>query len=204
MKCSPVRLAAWAVALSSLGMLPGCNRSPAPSEAVSAAADNPVPAPGSAPLSHAGEMTAVPAPGMDAVPAASTATPASASPAESALARQAPDLVLRQWGSAIERRDWARVRGLWGNSGADSGLSARAFAGRWDSLHRPLVSVGEGAQEAAAGSLYYTAPVTISDGSRTISGEMTIRRVNDVPGASAEQLRWHADATTRAPWTTLR
>jgi hypothetical protein len=31
-----------------------------------------------------------------------------------------------------------------------------------------------------------------------------LRRANDVPGATPEQLRWHADAATRAPWTTLR
>lgn len=205
MRCAPVRLAALAAALCSLGVLPGCNRSPAPAPAEPAAADNPAPAPGSAPLSHLGETTAaVPAPGMDAASAAPAITPAASAPLADASARQSPDLVLRQWGSAIERRDWAVVRGLWGHAGADSGLSARAFAGRWDSLHRPLVAVGQGAQEGAAGSLYYTAPVRITDGRRTISGQITIRRANDVPGATREQLRWHADATTRAPWTTLR
>jgi len=83
-------------------------------------------------------------------------------------------------------------------------VGARHFAARWDRLRRPLVNIGAGVQEGAAGSLYYSAPVTITDGSRRITGTVTIRRVNDVPGASAEQLRWHADATTRAPWTTMR
>lgn len=40
--------------------------------------------------------------------------------------------------------------------------------------------------------------------SSSITGTVTLRRANDVPGATPEQLRWHADAATRAPWTTLR
>ena len=34
-----------------------------------------------------------------------------------------------------------------------------------------------------------------------ITGDVTLRRVNDVEGATAEQLRWHLDAGTREPWT---
>lgn len=154
----------------------------------------PAAAPGSAPLSHASApATAVPAPETAQVSAPQVSGD-----------RRNPDVVLREWGTAIERRDWAAVRGLWGHGGADSGVGARHFAARWDRLRRPLVNIGAGVQEGAAGSLYYSAPVTITDGSRRITGTVTIRRVNDVPGASAEQLRWHADATTRAPWTTMR
>ena len=116
-------------------------------------------------------------------------------------AQPAPDAVLQDWAAAIERRDWLAVRALWGNRGEDSGLSSAAFAARWDTLRRPRVTVGVGEQEGAAGSIYYTAPVTIVDGQRRIAGVVTLRRVNDVPGATAEQLRWHLDATTRAPWT---
>ena len=39
-----------------------------------------------------------------------------------------------------------------------------AFAEKWSTLLAPEVSVGTGTQEGAAGSLYYTAPVTIVDG----------------------------------------
>lgn len=153
-------------------------------------ADN-MAAPGSAPLSHGtGAAAAVPA------PPAADAPPSPGDP-------RAPDLVLRQWGTAIEHRDWAAVRALWGHGGADSGVGARHFAARWDRLKHPVVTIGQGTQEGAAGSLYYSAPVTIMDGQRKITGTVTIRRANDVPGATPEQLRWHADAATRAPWTTL-
>jgi hypothetical protein len=55
-----------------------------------------------------------------------------------------------------------------------------------------------GESEGAAGSIYYTAPVTIIDGARRLTGEVVLRRVNDVPGATPEQLRWHIESTTGA------
>ncbi len=54
-------------------------------------------------------------------------------------------------------------------------------------------------QEGAAGSSYYTAPVTITDGARRLSGEVVLRRANDVPGATPEQLRWHIESSTLEP-----
>jgi hypothetical protein len=59
--------------------------------------------------------------------------------------------------------------------------------------------VDKGDGEGGAGSLYYTAPVRISDGARRLAGEIVIRRVNDVDGATAEQLRWHIESTTIEP-----
>ena len=67
------------------------------------------------------------------------------------------------------------------------------------------VAVPTGQMEGAAGSSYYTAPVSITatdqDG-RPIGfdGEMVLRRVNDVPGSTAEQRRWHIESTT-IDWT---
>lgn len=75
-------------------------------------------------------------------------------------------------------------------------MSAAEFSAQWSKLSAPVVQIGTGQQEGAAGSLYTTAPVTITDGKRTIRGEITLRRANDVPGATAEQLRWHIEATT--------
>ena len=110
-----------------------------------------------------------------------------------------PDVVLRAWADAVEARDWAAVRAFWGDYGARSGQSVDAFARQWSGLHHPIVSLSRGEGEGAAGSLYYTAPVRIIDGARIVSGEIVIRRVNDVDGASAEQLRWHIESTTLAP-----
>ena len=61
------------------------------------------------------------------------------------------------------------------------------------------MTVGKGESEGAAGSLYYTAPVTVTDGTRVLKGDVVLRRVNDVPGATEEQLRWHIESTTLTP-----
>jgi len=185
-----------------LSLLAGCSRQPA--EQAMQSGDPAVAAPALAPPAKSAPP-AVPAASGDHATAA-PAVPAPAGP-EAVLApppARSPDAVLRGWGMAIERRDWRQVRQLWGNHGADSGLSAEAFARRWDHLRRPKVTVGAGQQEGAAGSSFYTAPVRVDEGSRSFAGDVTIRRVNDVPGATPEQLRWHLDATTRAPWTNPR
>ena len=58
-------------------------------------------------------------------------------------------------------------------------------------------SVGRPGQvEGAAGSLYVELPVRVSGRLRSgrpfsQRGTMILRRVNDVPGATAAQLRWH-------------
>lgn len=116
-------------------------------------------------------------------------------PSEPSRSRD-PSAVLAAWAKSVEARDWAVVRQYWGNHGEESGMNAAEFSARWSALNAPVVQIGTGQQEGAAGSLYYTAPVTITDGPRTISGEITLRRANDVPGATAEQLRWHIEATT--------
>lgn len=107
-----------------------------------------------------------------------------------------PTEALDGFAAAIEARDWTAVRRYWGDGGAGSGLDEAAFAQKWGTLEAPQVTVGPGTQEGAAGSLFYTAPVTIVDGKRTIHGGITMRRVNDVDGASADQLRWHIESTT--------
>lgn len=110
-----------------------------------------------------------------------------------------PARVLQDWAKSVEARDWSAVRALWGDHGERSGLSIKAFAAKWTKLRQPEVTIGKGDGEGGAGSLYYTAPVRIIDGARVISGEIVIRRVNDVDGASAEQLRWHVESTTLTP-----
>ncbi len=169
---------AWLVPLA---MLAACNQAPSSplpgSTAAPATALPPSPAP-TTPVSSR-------APGP--VPA-----PVAKSPSES----RDPQVVLVEWAKAVSTRDWATARGYWGDHGARSGLSPAAFAAQWGALKDPQVDIAKGDGEGAAGSSFYTAPVTIRDGTRTIKGEVVIRRVNDIDGASAEQLRWHIESTT--------
>lgn len=112
--------------------------------------------------------------------------------------------ILDGWASALERRDWATARGAWGHDGADSGLDPAAFARAYDRYRDIRISIGEGEGDAAAGSLYYQAPVTLTaqlrDGRQVrMAGPVTLRRVNDVDGASAADLRWHISRSDLKP-----
>lgn len=83
--------------------------------------------------------------------------------------------------------------------------SKAEFAAQFADLDEITVAVPEGTSEGAAGSIYYTTPITVSGNDtegRPIryEGEAVLRRVNDVDGASPEQLRWHFDQLT-FDWT---
>ena len=75
------------------------------------------------------------------------------------------------------------------------------FATLFADMSKITVSLPDGTIEGAAGSLYYSAPVTISSESKDgrpqrIEGKAVLRRVNDVDGATAAQLRWHFETLT--------
>lgn len=133
-----------------------------------------------------------------AAPSAVVAPTVPAAPAALSTSRD-PAQVLLGWARAVSLRDWDAAFAYWGEHGEASGMTAAQFRGAWDRLRDPVVDVGPGQQEGAAGSSYYTAPVTITDGARRISGEVVLRRVNDVPGATPEQLRWHIESSTLEP-----
>lgn len=151
------------------------------------------------------EPSATPSPKKvkPAPPPEPSGTPLPAVPAGAMQSRD-PAVVLAAWGHAVEARDWAAVRAFWGEHGTMSGLAPQAFARRWSVLKQPRVTIDIGVQEGAAGSSYYTAPVTLIDmagqrGERRISGQVVLRRVNDVDGATPEQLRWHIEKSSITP-----
>jgi hypothetical protein len=146
--------------------------------------------PADGPTSPPSPVIAPTAPAPSATPTAEVSEPAAPSAARD------PAEVLGAWARAVEARDWRTVRSYWGERGTRSGMDEAAFAAHWADLLAPQVSIGTGLQEGAAGTLYYSAPVTITDGERTVRGNVTMRRSNDVPGATAEQLRWHIEDTT--------
>jgi len=112
--------------------------------------------------------------------------------------------VLLSFARAIEQRVYGQAWALL--SAADQRKWSRAdFAAMFADLADTSVAIPTGTMEGAAGSLYYTAPVTITGSDRQgrpirIEGEAVLRRVNDVEGATPAQLRWHFETLTLA-WT---
>ncbi len=140
-------------------------------------------------------------PASDRVGVKTQAPAAAASPTADAGTAQK---VLQDWREAMETHSFAQARAFFGNGGAASGMNETAFARAWGKYRIIDMTIGEGQAEGAAGSLYHAAPVTITGLTREgrpyhLSGTVTARRVNDVPGATPAQLRWHIDSTTLNP-----
>lgn len=100
--------------------------------------------------------------------------------------------MLRTWARALEthRFDvaWQQFR--------DAPADQAAYAKWWSRYRIIKVAMSEGHVEGAAGSLYYEVRATLTGmdtGGKPfrLEGPVVARRVNDVDGATPEQLRWH-------------
>jgi hypothetical protein len=109
--------------------------------------------------------------------------------------RRNPDRLLRFYAEALHARDWSAASRAWGVA---SGVTAGTLKAAYDRPERATLEVGKGTVEGAAGSLFYEAPVVLrfGPGAPPERGTLTLRRVNDVPGATPEQLRWHIERAT--------
>lgn len=107
---------------------------------------------------------------------------------------EAAGQVVQQYGALIGQGRWTASRDLWSNADAAKQFE-RSFRADAD-VH---IEIGElGDAEGAAGSIYVTEPVTFygktnegSDYRR--AAVVTLRRVNDVPGSTEVQRRWHIE-----------
>lgn len=142
-------------------------------------------------------------------PAPTPSAPAIASPSPALLTPEAEQGetgardVLLSFARAIEQRHLDQAWEML--SPADRRKWSRsAFRDLFADLVRPTVAVPGGRMEGAAGSTYYTAPVTITghdaDGRPVrMEGKAVLRRVN-VDGAPAARRRWHFE-TLELNWT---
>jgi hypothetical protein len=108
---------------------------------------------------------------------------------------EAAGQVVQHYGALIERKHWLKAERLWSDI-----QSARAFAislgGQFPEVHLEIGQLGE--TEGAAGSIYTTVPVTFYGESKRgqpprRKASIILRRVNDVPGSTEAQRRWHIE-----------
>jgi hypothetical protein len=105
--------------------------------------------------------------------------------------------VIRDYYSAIARRDYEQAYLSWEREGATSQQSFEQFKQGFANTESTAVEVGEpGRVEGAVGSSYIEIPVLITaittDGtSQQFRGSYVLRRVNDVAGSTSDQRRWH-------------
>ncbi len=105
--------------------------------------------------------------------------------------------VVQTYYALLGAHRYAEAWKLWTQGGQGSGMNAEAFAASFASYDSYNANIGApGRIEGAAGSLFVSVPVVIY-GRKTSgeelheNGEVTLRRVNDVPGSTPEQRAWH-------------
>lgn len=134
-------------------------------------------------------------------PPAGSVQPAAPPPEIDPRGAEAAVAVLRDYFRLSGERRFVEAHRLW--TGDD--LSDGAFASRFSRYRTYRGDLGEpGRVEGAAGSLYIEIPVTVT-GTLTSGeefrqrGTFTLRRANDVPGATPEQLEWRIYKTDLRP-----
>lgn len=107
---------------------------------------------------------------------------------------EAAGQVVQHYGALIEQKRWTESWKLWSNLD-----TAKEFDRNWRDDSAVHVEIGKpGDTEGAAGSSYVTVPVvfygeTNAGGSFRRGANVILRRVNDVPGSTESQRRWHIE-----------
>ena len=131
-------------------------------------------------------------------------TPIPEGPIDPAGAQGAAQVV-QSYFALIEQRRFGEAWRLWGEGGGASGMSEAEFAASFARYREYHARIGApGRVEGAAGSLYVEVPVQaygrLADGEPfNRLGAVRLRRVNDVPGSTEAQRRWHIVETALRP-----
>jgi hypothetical protein len=115
---------------------------------------------------------------------------------------EAAGQVVQHYGALIEQKRMAEAARLW--SSAESASDFAVQLRRYSEVHLEISRPSE--PEGAAGSVYVSEPVVFygkdENGNAFRRGANAIlRRVNDVPGSTEEQRRWHIE---RIEWANAR
>jgi len=150
----------------------------------------------------ANQTRSEPPPPASPAPAASPPAPGPSpapSPAVDPKSPEAAVAVARSYYALIAAKRFDKAAALVSPPPPAGALAAR-FGG-FSALSPTLGPAGD--SEGAAGSIYITVPARITarrpNGAQTILPEIvTLRRVNDVPGSTEAQRRWHITAVAPA------
>lgn len=134
---------------------------------------------------------ALPAEG-EQVPQQVTSTPTAApgeQPLPEAFTSRDCATVAAAYSDALTARDFVLAARAWAEP-----IGSAELATRYEGYGAPSLDVGQAERSGTAGTLYCELTITLrddDDAQRPLrQGTMTLRRVNDVPGASVDQLRW--------------
>jgi hypothetical protein len=104
---------------------------------------------------------------------------------------------LQEYCDAVATKRYRDAYGYWSDNGKATGMTLQQFRDSFAKYGAYDCHIGKpGDTEGAAGSVYTTIPLQVTGvltkgGGFRLEGPVTMRRVNDVDGSSAEQRRWH-------------
>jgi hypothetical protein len=112
---------------------------------------------------------------------------------------------LQAYCDAVATKRYGDAYAFWGDGGKRSGLTLAQFResfAKYAAYDCHLYTPGD--MEGAAGSSYVTIPLKVTGaltkgGGFVLEGPITMRRVNDVDGSTAEQRRWHIESSGLKP-----
>lgn len=114
--------------------------------------------------------------------------------------------VARSYNALIAAKRYGQAWRLWDDDGRASGMTEREFAASFARYARYRAETGApGPVEAGAGQRFVEIPVrvigTLADRSRpfALEGSLTLHRVADIDGATAEQRRWRIRDSSLRP-----
>jgi hypothetical protein len=107
---------------------------------------------------------------------------------------EAAGQVVQNYGALIEQQRWKEANELWGDPATAAKMEAALQA--YPVVHLEIGNLGD--TEGAAGSIYVTMPVIFYGDDKAGQpfrhpAEAVLRRVNDVPGSTEAQRRWHIE-----------
>lgn len=107
-----------------------------------------------------------------------------------------PERLLRFYAEAIRARAWKQAARAWSS---DAQVTPERLAQVYAGDAEVSLVIGKGDIETAAGTNFYEAPIVVDFSDTSIPerrGTIVLRRANDVPGASAEQLDWRIERSS--------
>jgi hypothetical protein len=158
------------------------------------------PAPRQEPAANAANETE-PSPASPPAPAqANVALPDDRTPLEEPSGEidpksaEAAGQVVQHYGALIEQRSFTEAEKLWGSAESASHFTLQLK--RFAQAHLEIGKPGD--SEGAAGSIYVTVPVIFygkdhNSADFRRAADVILRRVNDVPGSTEAQRRWHIE-----------
>jgi len=100
---------------------------------------------------------------------------------------EAAGQVVQHYGALIEQNRLDEAAKLWSNAEAAAAFHKDLNPG----THVEIGNLGQ--TEGAAGSIYTTVPVVLYGDTFREPADIILRRVNDVPGSTEAQRRWHIE-----------